>query len=82
MTNQHTLNQRNTDVHRSISPQYNISCRYITEHRQRVDVTTGYLEGTEYINPFHLLHVVPGNIENRIAVNESSTTKSFNTPYK
>ena len=82
MTNQHTFNQRNTDVHRSISPQYNISCRYITEHRQRVAVTTGYLEGTEYITPFHVLHVVPGNIENKIAVHESSTTKSFNTPYK
>ena len=54
---------------------HNLLCRYINEHRQRVAVTTGYLEGTEYITPLNIWHVVPGHIQNRISVNESITNK-------
>ena len=75
MMNQHILNQRNIDVHTSISTQHNVLCTYINEYRQRVDFPTGFLEGTEYINPLHILPGVPGHINHRIVVNESSTTK-------
>ena len=75
MMNQHILNQRNIDVHTSISTQHNVLCTYINEYRHRVDFPTGFLEGTEYINPLHILPGVPGHINHRIVVNESSTTK-------
>ena len=53
-----------------------LSRRFISEHRSgETAVTTGWIDENLYVVPLHILSVVPGHIQQRMAICDTDATK-------